>query len=240
MVMGLIRRTINKWREEGFKEFSQTMIKYTHLQLSFFTSKHRRLVARAKYNREKIHYNHPVSQDGVILDIGAYTGDWIAGLDEYTDLGEAHLFEPVSVHLNTLQDRFEDDDRIHLHDYGVDGSTHTAEIAVLDNSSSVYSESNKTEIIELRSASQIVDQFGPKIDIVKINVEGSEYNILLDLIESGKIRNINTLVVQFHKNVEDYNKKRDYISKSLKKTHTKKIDYPYVWEVWRRSKARQK
>jgi FkbM family methyltransferase len=233
--MGLINRVISNWREGGFKEFLQSVIKYTYLQLSFFTSRHRRLVVRAKYNREKIHYHHPVSPDGVILDIGAYTGVWIAGLNESTEFGEAHLFEPVSGHLNTLQNRFEDDNRIHIHDYGVDGSTHTSEIAVLDNSSSVYSESNIKEVVELKAASQIVEQFGPKIDIMKVNVEGSEYNIISDLIESGKIKNINTLVVQFHKNVEDYSKKRNHISNSLKKTHTKKIDYPYVWEVWRRS-----
>ena len=65
------------------------------------------------------------------MDVGAYKGDWIAGLQNRKEFAQAHLFEPIPDHIEILNERFGNENNIFIQEYGVDRSTHTIEIAVL-------------------------------------------------------------------------------------------------------------
>jgi hypothetical protein len=65
-----------------------------------------------------------------------------------------------------------------------------------------------------------------------INIEGSEYKVLNDLIKSGTINRIESLQVQFHRNTILYPVKAYLAVSKLKKTHKLIWDYKFVWARW--------
>ena len=67
---------------------------------------------------------------------------------------------------------------------------------------------------------------------MKVNIEGGEYALLYDLINSGYIKNIENIQIQFHNNVPGHDLMIQDIRKKLEKTHTLTYKYDYVWENW--------
>ena len=71
-----------------------------------------------------------------------------------------------------------------------------------------------------------------KIDLLKLNIEGSEYDLLEKLIKSGLISTIDKLQIQFHENINDADLRRDRIRSDLNTTHKEIWSYYMVWERW--------
>ena len=93
--------------------------------------------------------------------------------------------------------------------------------------------SDKYEKVILKKLSDFITQRDLDfISLINMNIEGSEYRVLKDLIESGFIKNINHLQIQFHRNSFFYFINRYFLIKKLIKTHNLKWRYKYVWERW--------
>ena len=89
----------------------------------------------------------------------------------------------------------------------------------------------KGEKVELKKLSEFVKKENiPKIDLININIEGSEYEVLDEIINSGLINNIDNLQIQFHKNIKNYRIKRKNIINRLSNTHNLLWSYKFVWE----------
>jgi hypothetical protein len=71
-----------------------------------------------------------------------------------------------------------------------------------------------------------------KIDLIKINIEGGEYELLSRLIETGLIDKINNIQVQFHEVTSTSLSEMHIIQQSLSKTHKPTYQYEFVWENW--------
>jgi hypothetical protein len=74
-----------------------------------------------------------------------------------------------------------------------------------------------------------------EIALLKLNVEGAEYELLNHIIDAKLHRRIRNLQVQFHQ-IEDEPFEELYgaIASKLSETHTLTWRYPFVWENWRR------
>lgn len=74
-----------------------------------------------------------------------------------------------------------------------------------------------------------------EVGLVKINIEGGEYELLAYIISQGLIKNIRNLQVQFHL-VDAVNLDNIYntIAHQLSLTHKLEWRYPFVWESWTR------
>lgn len=74
-----------------------------------------------------------------------------------------------------------------------------------------------------------------EIALMKINVEGCEYQLLKRMIEHGIISKVKYLQVQFHLIAGiDTDKLYESIKTELSKTHEIEWRYPFCWESWRR------
>jgi hypothetical protein len=71
------------------------------------------------------------------------------------------------------------------------------------------------------------------IGLLEINIEGGEYNLLSDLIESRQIKRIKTLLIQFHNNERNSEFQRASIRHLLQETHEQIFNYDWVWEKWK-------
>lgn len=72
-----------------------------------------------------------------------------------------------------------------------------------------------------------------RIDLMKINIEGAEYDLLDHLIQSGIVLRIKNIQVQFHDFVLDAERRMRCIQAGLACTHELTYQYPFVWENWR-------
>jgi hypothetical protein len=73
----------------------------------------------------------------------------------------------------------------------------------------------------------------PSIDLIQINIEGSEYNLLDFAISKNYLNNIQKILIQFHTNVENCVDRRNNIQNNLKNIgFTKMFDYSFIWEAW--------
>ena len=70
------------------------------------------------------------------------------------------------------------------------------------------------------------------MNLMKINIEGGEYDLLEDLIASDYIEKIENVQVQFHTFVEHSAERMLRIHKALSNTHYRTYQYEFVWENW--------
>ena len=69
--------------------------------------------------------------------------------------------------------------------------------------------------------------------MIKINIEGGEYEVLEALLESGMISIFKNLQIQFHDFIIDNASERmENIQVQLAKTHKITYQYKFVWENW--------
>ena len=71
-----------------------------------------------------------------------------------------------------------------------------------------------------------------KIDLITINIEGSEYDLLEHLIETGFVKNIGNIQIQFHNFVPNATERMHSIQNNLAKTHKLTYQSEFVWENW--------
>jgi hypothetical protein len=74
-----------------------------------------------------------------------------------------------------------------------------------------------------------------EIALCKINIEGSEYELLNYIIDKGLVKHINNIQVQFHYiEGQDCEKMYEELATKLSKTHSITWRTAFVWENWKR------
>lgn len=135
----------------------------------------------------------------VIFDVGANRGDWTASVLERNPHAQVHLFEISSITAELLTKRFQDCEGARVNAVGLgesSGEVLVAYFAAHDDNTRVYSHSvppNDASIVSetVRTGDSYCKQIGiGKIDLLKIDVEGSEFGVLLgfkDMLEQRAI-----------------------------------------------------
>ncbi len=179
--------------------------------------------------------DYPLDAESIVLDVGGYKGDFTALIHEKFNC-RVFVFEPVSVFYRICKKRFADNAKITALNYGLSDVDEISQIHIADDSSSFYKRNSKAseEIAQLRNCATVFKELGiEKVDLMKINIEGGEYNLVKKLIDSNLIQKIKYLQIQFHNFVENSEEKRQNLRSQLTRTHTEMWNYEFVWESWR-------
>lgn len=179
--------------------------------------------------------DYDLGAGSVVLDLGGYEGQWAS--DIFARFGcRVHVCEPVSRYVEAITRRFEHNDRITVHPVGVGGADATATIAIDGAASTVYDHDGPTETIRIVDVIAFLEEHGlTRIDLLKVNIEGGEYDLLERLVDSGRITDVRDIQVQFHDFFDDAEARMDRICEQLSKTHHPTYRYRFVWENWRRN-----
>ena len=130
-----------------------------------------------------------------------------------------------------ILERFSQNPNIYALQIGLGGLSRKETISICKAGSSIFRNSdNKQEIQIIDVKSWIEAQNITDIDLMKINIEGGEYELLERLIETGLIRNIRNIQVQFHKIRRVSSSRMEQIQKHLRKTHYPTYQYKFVWK----------
>jgi FkbM family methyltransferase len=176
---------------------------------------------------------YDLNADSLVLDLGGYEGQWAS--DIYAMYGcRIHVFEPVTKFATDIRRRFALNTRIMVHEFGLADRNDAATISIEADASSMFKRGSMTCELKLVRASEYFETEGIKhVDLMKINIEGGEYDLLDHLIESGWAKRIENIQVQFHDFVPDAERRMRSIQARLATTHTTTYQYPFVWENWR-------
>lgn len=179
-------------------------------------------------NLEYLRYEYDLKPDDLVIDIGAYRGEWAQRImDEYGSLMIA--IEPT------------------------DNITQFAAFAgakgVINKAAATYNgkmrfggayyytsaHEEPTHEYECFDINSLLSKY-EEIALVKINIEGEEYRLLNHVIDAGLHKRIRNLQVQFHQ-IEDEPFEELYgaIASKLRETHHLTFYYPFCWENWRRT-----
>ena len=113
-----------------------------------------------------------------------------------------------------------------------------------EDGSAYLNEDHQSSYIDNKKTKQLVstkrletfmkEEFIKNIGLLKLNVEGSEYEIIESLIKSEQISNIKHLHIQFHDFLDNSEVRRKELIEKLKKTHKQVWSFYFVWERWDR------
>lgn len=150
--------------------------------------------------------DYKLSLGSIVYDVGGYEGEWASKIYQRYKC-HVEVFEPVKSFVEKLEKKFASTDKVKVYGFGLAGRTRRTSINLDDASSSTFKAGKKPERVELVKAGDFIKPRLRKIDLMKINIEGGEYELLDHLIESGLVKNIADIQVQFHDFVPGAEKK---------------------------------
>jgi len=172
------------------------------------------------------------------IDVGAHTGVYT---QQYCQNGIVFAFEPNPVNQEILYQRFGRNPNVHIMPYAVGLTTGIVKLYRFPEDkdchpnntgrSSILSENKNVnanifyEVQMITLSDFIIENGICKINTVKIDTEGAEYDILTDLMNKHIINRINTIVLSEHKFLfgHTFRAKADAVMERLRKTFNGKI-----------------
>jgi len=183
-----------------------------------------------KDNGEEKRLTYPLNTKSLYVDFGAYDGKFARKIYDKFKC-QIIAYEPIPKFLDLCEKNLEGTDATVL-PYGV--GKENIQLYVEDTNDATHLFSKGNIKIEVRDVYNLIGK--DDIDLLKINIEGAEYDVLERMIETDLLKNVRYLQVQFHKfpHVERPVERRQKIWEELQKTHKCQWSYDFVWESWER------
>jgi FkbM family methyltransferase len=209
----------------------------------FATERERRIIRWIEQGFDKtLRLDYDLDDKAVVFDVGGYEGQWASDIFARYCC-QIHVFEPSAQFADTIARRFARNPQIIVHDFGLAGTaSDVAPLYIKGQGSSVFPDPSwahrtptRIETVRLMRAADFFLEWGMKdVDLMKINIEGGEYELLEHLIEAKLVVQIKNIQVQFHDFVPDAHKRMTAIQRELERTHTVTYQSEFVWENWAR------
>jgi FkbM family methyltransferase len=181
-------------------------------------------------------FDADVDDRSVVLDVGAYHGEWSEQVSRRYG-STVFAFEPDPTSFPRLEERLAKHRNTRALGYGLGGRDHEASLALAGPGSSIYGADAAfgAANVQIRDIASVLEELGvARVDLIKVNIEGGEYDLFDRLIETSWLHRVRLVSVQFHEWYPRAHSRRRSIRRSLRATHEQVWNYPWVWEYWRR------
>lgn len=181
---------------------------------------------------------YPLDHSSTVFDLGGYEGQWTSDIfSKYCCF--IYVFEPVEEFAVKIGRRFSKNNKIFVHRCGLSDLNKESKIFIDGDHSSTFKSKGEGKAVSekmhsLRAVDFMKEHKIQSIDLMKINIEGGEYELLEHLLDSGFIENITNIQVQFHAFVPNAEERMMKIQQELAKTHFLTYQYLFVWENWQK------
>jgi FkbM family methyltransferase len=176
---------------------------------------------------------YDLNENSVVMDLGGYTGVWAQNIiEKYNPF--IYILEPVSVFYDGMVSKFLNNNKVNLLNVGVGIENKDAVIFMNGDATSSNIKIGESINVKLNTIENILEKFKlKKVDLIQINIEGDEYLLLENMLETGSVNKFKNIQIQFHLGVENDIERRLNIQEGLSKNDFKiKFEYPFVWESW--------
>ena len=184
-------------------------------------------------------------EGAVVLDVGAFVGEWSERVLERADRTgrkpfEIHAFEPVPNAVRQLRSKLGGEPRVHVHEYGLGGTDRDEVLVVSGPGSSIFEPAKAEDVlgharVPIRDVDGALIALGvDDVELAKINIEGGEFELIDRLHATGWLPRIRCVIVQFHEFAPAAHAGRRRNRRQLSETHHCTWSYPWVYERWDR------
>lgn len=200
---------------------------------SQLTPQEERVLPWIRDNGDKTHrLNYDLSDESLVIDLGGFEGQWASDIFSMYCC-KVYIFELVPDYVNNIKSRFLKNGNIIVHAFGLASNNTTTKISVTGDSSSSYKPSGDMIDVQLISARDFFEENNISlVNLMKINIEGGEYDLLEYLISTNLINKIQNIQIQFHDFFPDAKERMNKIQELLARTHKLTYQYEFVWENW--------
>jgi FkbM family methyltransferase len=178
-----------------------------------------------------------LDEQSTVIDAGAYDGDWSEQISQRYG-SRIYAFEPDPTSFRRLTARVADERNVVACEFGLSDHDHDATLALDGPGSAVSTAPGHfgAATVRLRDVVGVLDELGiESIDLLKVNIEGGEFDLFDRLIGAGWLPRIRVVSIQFHEWHPHAYRRRRAVRRALRRDHTEVWCYPWVWELWRRT-----
>lgn len=181
-----------------------------------------------------LRFDYDLDENSIVFDLGGYDGEWSSVMSKKYNCN-FYIFEPVKSFYDDIANKLSSNPKIKIFNFGLGNKDESLEISISRDSSSIFEKNGNKEIISINDFVKFLDENNVKnVQLLKINIEGAEYDVLEYLLSSGKITTFESIYVQFHRFIPDCVERRNKIIEKLKETHNLVFCYDFIWEKWTR------
>lgn len=184
---------------------------------------------------ESLRYEFNFDHGARVLDVGAFEANW--SLEMWKRYGcTIYALEPIREYYWDCLRRLRGTTAVAL-PFALGAEARSAVFRKSNDSSGQFGNwaGVDPESVEMITLSQLLHHLRwDWVSVLKLNCEGSEYEILEHCIEHGHLHRFSHIHVQFHKNVPNCDRRREMIRQELAKTHDEDFCEAFVWEGWKR------
>jgi FkbM family methyltransferase len=179
-------------------------------------------------------YKHTLQTNALVYDVGGYLGGWTSGmLSKYSC--EYHVFEPHPEAFSQLVARFAGRPEVNLHQFALGSANGSVLLSSAEEGSSIVSNRASDAVeVKLVDVRHHLNQKRRKVALMKLNIEGAEFDLLEALLWSNARDLVDDILVQFHAGCHQSEKRYGSIAKKLRETHRCMWRYAFLWELWQR------
>ena len=178
-----------------------------------------------------------LDEQSVVVDVGAFVGEWSGRILERYDPDPARLRAQSGRPRRPARGRRPAPavPRARLRPRPRTG---TAQLALDGPGASTFTRESPfgSVPVEIRDVAAVFDELElDHIDLLKVNIEGGEYDLFDRLDECGWLPRVDLVSVQFHEWHPHAYRRRRSVRRALRRDHEQVWSYPWVWELWRRT-----
>jgi hypothetical protein len=174
------------------------------------------------------------------MDVGAHKGAFAFEMAKRYDC-RIFGYEPIHTFAVEARNRTLRVGRVTIDEYGLGRTTGWRSFGLKGDMTGQWAEGAEigVRIVSIseelpRIYSGMAINGGFDFDLMKINIEGGEYELLEAILDLGYARRLTNIQVQFHGIMQlDPINRRDRIRERLRETHEEMYCEPFVWEGWR-------
>jgi FkbM family methyltransferase len=177
---------------------------------------------------ENDRYEYPLTPDSLALDCGVHQGQFAHTLhDKYgcRIVG----FEPVTEFYDKSVDRLKALPKITIRHAGVGATTRQERMSIKGDMSGIFADNPTAEDVQILAIGDILAPWDT-VDLIKLNIEGMEFEVLEAVLAEGWATKLRNIQVQFHSVVPEFERRHADIRGGLLKTHHLTFDAPWCWE----------
>jgi FkbM family methyltransferase len=182
---------------------------------------------------ENLRYEYDLNMDSVVWDVGGHQGDFARNIIQRYGCSVV-CFEPMYQFQQAI--RNQNMPGLTLIPCALGKSTYLSTFWLQGDLSGAFA-SGTPETVAVLDVASILRGAG-KIDLLKLNCEGMEYDILERVLDTFLERQLCNIQVQFHTVAANAEQRRIDIRHALSDTHKLTYEHkltceePFIWENW--------
>ncbi len=180
--------------------------------------------------------DYDLNRNSIVLDVGGYKGEWAYQIhNKYGCM--IHIIEPITHLYDQIVSNYGSNSHMQIWNIALADKTCELNMSVNGDSSSMFDGGGTHEVIKCVDVSSFFTYNEiDTIDLMKINIEGAEYDLLDRMIECDLISKVKNIQIQYHRFIPNCKERRDLINGHLSRTHKCQWNYDWIWESWQLKK----